>query len=191
MYRAHASTLSDRSNIDLLLSFLSDSEAEIIDRYKQYLERDGGSTQISGVREEGVHMSPVDLVRNYVHEHFDGETAQRDVYERLWLPIERTCCEAAACAGLQVYPWAACERVFALALAQLAGSRVPAGVEIYGAFIEWWEQDASQSSASAACVAASCAGGNPEARMSQFGQAVVAVVSTAFEGEPELPRVVH
>lgn len=128
-------------------------------------------------------MSPVDLVRNYVHEHFEGETAQRDAYERLWLPIERTCCEAAARAGLQLYPWAACERVFALALAQLAGSRVPAGVEIYGAFIKWWEQDSAAACVASSGAASSGAGGDPETRMSRFGDAVAAVVATAFEGE--------
>ena len=183
--RTRVNSLTAPLKRSFVASFLYDSEAEIIERYKQYRERDGGSVQISGVREEGVDMSPVDLVRNYVHEHFEGETAQRDAYERLWLPIERTCCEAAARAGLQVYPWAACERVFALALAQLAGSRVHAGVEIYGAFIKWWEPDSCQpeNSAPAACVASSGAGGDPETRMSRFGDAVAAVVATAFEGE--------
>ena len=60
------------------------SNEEILERYKQYREREGGVTQITGVREEGVEMSSVDLVRNFVHEHFEGEAAQRDVYERLW-----------------------------------------------------------------------------------------------------------
>ena len=61
-------------------------------------------------------MAPCDLIRNYVHEHFEGEAEQRRVYEQRWLPMERGCC-AAAGAGVEVA--AACERGFAPALQQL------------------------------------------------------------------------
>lgn len=39
----------------------------------------------------GVRMSPVDLLRNFVHEHFEGEGEQRRVHETLWMPMERHC----------------------------------------------------------------------------------------------------
>ena len=163
-----------------------DSEDKILERYKQYREREGGTTQISGVREEGVDMSAVDLVRNFVHEHFDGETAQRDVYERLWLPIERTCSEAAVSAGLQLYPWEACEAVFALALAKLvlssgtcAGVPAPEGSDIYGTFIEWWENPPHPQGSTAVSATSSC-GVDAETKITRFGEAVAAVAGTAF-----------
>lgn len=47
-----------------------------------------------GIAEHGMAMSPVDLVRNFVHEHFDGEAEQRRVYGQLWMPMERACAAA-------------------------------------------------------------------------------------------------
>ena len=67
-------------------------------------------------------MSPVDLIRNYVHEHFEGEEAQRRIYAEHWLPMERV----ASCPGSTAEPSlntnAACERAFAAALVALRGS---------------------------------------------------------------------
>lgn len=160
---------------------------EIIKRYKQYLEREGGVTQISGVREEGVDMSSVDLVRNFVLEYFDGEAAQRCAYEQCWLPIERKCCRAAEGAGLHLSSWEACEIVFAMALVTLtspgsADSPAPVGFEIYSAFVEWWEKTSSHSqSATSALVASGNAGNGASALIVQFGQAVDAVAAVAFE----------
>lgn len=186
--RAAATQLDVSSeHMDVYWLILVDSDDEILERYKQYRERAGGTTQISGVREEGVDMSPVDLVRNFVHEHFDGEVAQRGVYERLWLPIERTCSEAAASAGLQIYTWEACERVFALALAHLvqsggtcAGVSAVEGSKIYGTFIEWWEDPShSQGSVPAVRTTSNC-GVDAEMLMARFGEAISAVADTAF-----------
>ena len=69
-------------------------------RYREYRAQ-SGATQSKGVTEQGVGMAPCDLIRNYVHEHFEGEAEQRRVYEQRWLPMERGCC-AAAGVGVEV-----------------------------------------------------------------------------------------
>ena len=96
-----------------------------------------------GVTEEGVEMSAVDLIRNFVHEHFATEVTQRRVYADHWLPMERATVAAMATTALATTPApsadpalgkeaeegggftftananAACEAAFATALAHL------------------------------------------------------------------------
>lgn len=87
------------------------SDEEILNRFKKH-EADGKS-QIRGIVEEGIAMSPVDLIRSYVLEHFETEEEQIRVYHEQWLPIERACCHGV---GSNV---AQCELGFASALKQL------------------------------------------------------------------------
>jgi hypothetical protein len=57
----------------------------------------------------GVRMSPADLLRNFVHEHFEGEAEQRRVHETLWMPMERRC--GGAVDGLEAGFGAALDRL--------------------------------------------------------------------------------
>jgi hypothetical protein len=72
------------------------SDTEVLCRYTAYESEDGGKVQVVGVTEEGVTMSPVDLTRNYVLEHFATEVEQIRAHADYWLPIERACCRAGA-----------------------------------------------------------------------------------------------
>ena len=63
-------------------------------------------------------MSPVDLIRNYVHEHFEGEATQLRVYEEHWLPLERSLKESEAGSTKNVKE--ACEGTFEAAIGALS-----------------------------------------------------------------------
>eukprot|EP01046_Picozoa_sp_COSAG06_P000390 COSAG06_NODE_11_length_35482_cov_68.929888_3_plen_109_part_00 len=106
------------------------------------------------------------------------------------MPMERACCAAAADAGLELYPWDACERVFSVALASTAdrggGGRAPVGIEIYGAFQAWWEEEEEEEEevkkgkpADAAGGWAEGGGAGAEARMWRFAEAVLAACSSS------------
>lgn len=75
----------------------------------------GLKSQVKGVAETGMDMSPIDLIRNYVLEHFVTEDEQRRVYAELWLPMERRCSTAHSALSTAE----ACEAVFSAALAIL------------------------------------------------------------------------
>ena len=93
-----------------------------------------------GIAEHGMAMSPVDLIRNFVHDHFEGEVEQRRVHAEVWMPMERACSTAA---GQGVEVWKAMETAFAKALQGLTRERAaPSGMAIYGAFQEWWDSNA-------------------------------------------------
>jgi hypothetical protein len=111
------------------------------------------------------------------------------------MPMERACCAAAADAGLELYPWDACERVFSVALASTAdrggGGRAPVGIEIYGGFLAGWvvEEEAAAAEeaeavttgkpADAAGGGAEGGGAGAEARMGRFAEAVLAACSSS------------
>ena len=107
-------------------------------------------------------MSPIDLIRNFVFEHFEGEQEQRRVYSALWLPMERACLQAAnTAAAAPVDVSTACEAAFAAALRNLRKRRSdPSGMEIYSEFQAWWESNAAA---------------RPKARLSGFAAAVAQV----------------
>ena len=160
------------------------SNETILARYREYRAQ-SGATQSKGVTEQGVGMAPCDLIRNYVHEHFEGEAEQRRVYEQRWLPMERGCC-AAAGAGVEVA--AACERGFAPALQQLGAAAAsaapsaaaalpqrhrcwmvvapPVGIEIYTRFQAWFAEGAAGGAEAA------------EARLIAFAESVGAALAT-------------
>ena len=139
------------------------SNETILARYREYRAQ-SGATQSKGVTEQGVGMAPCDLIRNYVHEHFEGEAEQRRVYEQRWLPMERGCCAAA---GVGVEVAAACERGFAPALQQLGAAAVaPAGIEIYTRFQGWFVEGAAGGAEAA------------EARLIAFAESVAAALAT-------------
>eukprot|EP01043_Picozoa_sp_COSAG02_P092799 COSAG02_NODE_29382_length_570_cov_1.095541_1_plen_96_part_01 len=89
----------------------------------------------------GVEMSPVDFIRNYVHEHFESEAAQRRIYSVYWLPMERACASASSTHGLSAPDAninATSEGVFAAALAHL-GMEGCESRGLWPAFQEWWQ----------------------------------------------------
>ena len=92
------------------------TDEEIMERYRKHEAE--SKSQIKGVQEEGVGMSSIDLVRNFVLEHFETEAEQIRVYKERWLPIERACFERDT-SGKTTVVAAACEHGFAAALEKL------------------------------------------------------------------------
>ena len=107
------------------------SDADVLEKYR----KNRAVLMPHGIAEHGMAMSPVDLIRNYVFEFFDGEAVQRKAYTKYWVPMERACIAAG---GADVSR--ACEKVFATALQKLLRKPVSVGgMVVYGAFQEWWE----------------------------------------------------
>ena len=140
------------------------SDEEVLTRFKAHGAA-SGKTQMRGVQEEGVGMTSCDLIRNFVHEHFEGEEEQRRIYEQHWMPMERGCIASAGGAlGTSDADSvsAACERGFAPALQSLGaaeGGEPPVGLKIYESFQGWF------------------VGGAAEERLAEFAAAVAQVPS--------------
>ena len=110
------------------------SQAEMTSLYRQG-RSESGATQNHGVSEQGVEMSPVDFIRNYVFEHFNSEEIQRRVYAEHWLPMERAAI-ANSLDGLNNAN-AACEKVFEIVLFE-GNSSTDCG--LFVAFTNWWSK---------------------------------------------------
>merc|ERR1711879_129139 len=75
----------------------------------------------------GVEMSPVDLVRNFVVEHFKSEEDMREVHAKYWSPLEEKAGGTAE--GL--------EKLFAKFLAD-QGFKLKHRWQLYSMFMCWW-----------------------------------------------------
>ena len=74
-------------------------------------------------------MTPVDLLRNFIVEHFQGEAKQIAVHGAYWTPLERTGAAAALELGFQRF-------------LELEGGAVAAETGgTYGAFARWWRAE--------------------------------------------------
>jgi len=166
--------------------FESLSDEEVLRRYRE--GEAAGKSQIRGVAEAGVSMSPIDLIRNYILEHFETEETTIRIYKEHWVPIEKACSSsdvASACerifestlellltkAGVELEE----EKIRDIHLAGVSGdmmdfaTKVKADADrrmrIYHRFQRWWESDAAQEV------------GGFEARVVVFGEAALATAS--------------
>jgi hypothetical protein len=64
----------------MMLRFVVVGHVQIQKIYAACAARDASRSAAEG--EQGVPMSPADLIRNYIFEHFDGEEEQKQMYEQ-------------------------------------------------------------------------------------------------------------
>lgn len=85
----------------------------------------------------GVEMSPVDLVRNFVIEHFKSEDAMRKAHAEYWSPLEEKAGGTAE--GL--------ERLLGRLMTD-QGYKIKHRWQLYGIFISWWNNGAGSEDSS-------------------------------------------